>query len=171
MMAVSTLGHPAPAMPRTPDKANRAGAIDLSTLDHLMGYRLALAYLPSRAAFVKAIGTPLQLRRVEFTLLMLLLANGSLTQKQLTRALAISAPALTLLLDRMEGNGWLERRRSELDRRLQEVSLSPQGLQLARDAHARSLDCEHELLADFTPGETRLLRELLDKLARHRHAG
>lgn len=152
----------------TPDKGPHAGAIDLSTLDHLIGYHVAQATIPSRAAFDKAIGDPLKLRRVEFTILMLLLANASLTQKQLARVLAISAPNLTILLDRMADKGWLLRTRSEVDRRVQNVSLSDEGRRLARDAHARSLDCEHELQSHLTPGERAILHELLKKLARHR---
>ncbi len=152
---------------RNPDAAP-VPSVDQSSLHHLLGYHMAQADIPAKAAYYKYIGDPLQLRHVEFTILMLVKANPGVTQKQLSQTLAVSAPNITLLLDRLEDKGWIERVRSDADRRVQHVQLTAAGVALARQSHELSLDCEREMLRHLTPGERLLLLELLDKVARHR---
>ncbi|MCW5613076.1 MAG: MarR family transcriptional regulator [Rubrivivax sp.] len=155
------------ASPRSSSDSTPA-PVDQSSLSHLLGYHMAQADVPAKAAFYKYIGEPLALRHVEFTILMLVRSNPGITQKQLSQTLAVSAPNITILLDRLEGKGWIQRVRSDADRRLQHVQLTPAGAKLARQSYERSLDCEREMLKHLTPGERTLLLELLDKVAKHR---
>lgn len=148
--------------PSSPGGLNHAG------LQHLLGYLLAQAEIPARALFFQHVGEPLKLRPVEFSILMLLAFNPGATPKKLSQALAVSAPNLTVLLDRMAEKGWLERQRSESDRRAQHVHLTRAGRELAHQAHQVSLTMEHDLLSQFSEGERAMLRELLGKLARSR---
>jgi len=90
-------GHPVPA--EAPDAKQ---GLDQSCLQHLLGYQLAQANIPIRKVFLKNIGEPLQLGTVEFTVLSLVAHNCGVTQKQLSQALAVSAPNITTLLDRLE---------------------------------------------------------------------
>ena len=71
------------------EPGSAAGLLDQSAMQHLMGYRLTLAELASRRVFQRHIGTPFKLRPVEFTMLLLLLGNGSATPKQLALTLGI----------------------------------------------------------------------------------
>lgn len=143
-------------------------AVDQSSLQHLLGYHMAQADIPAKAAFYKYIGEPLKLRHVEFTILMLVKSNPAITQKQLSQTLAVTAANITILLDRLVEKGWIERVRSETDRRVQHIYLTADGSTLAAQSHALSLSCEAEVLKHLTDGERIMLLELLDKVARHR---
>jgi DNA-binding MarR family transcriptional regulator len=155
-------------MPPSTDASLLSGSLDHSGLQHLLGYQLAQADIPARALFFKQIGDPLKLRPVEFSILMLVAFNPGATPKRLSQALAVSAPNLTVLLDRMADKGWIERQRSEADRRAQHIHLTADGRKLARKAHGISLTMEQELLRHLSEGERAMLRELLAKVARFR---
>ncbi|RDI03796.1 MarR family winged helix-turn-helix transcriptional regulator [Caldimonas thermodepolymerans] len=155
------------AMPNTKSDSVAHG-LDQSSLSHVLGYHLAQADVPIKKVFFKCIGQPLQLRPVEFTILMLLNSNENVTQKQLSQALAVSAPNITILLDRLAERGLVTRVRSETDRRSQHVLLTRKGAILARKAHEVSLTMEHEVLRHLSDGERAILFELLQKVARHR---
>jgi len=141
-------------------------ALDASLAEHIVGYLLAIATVQTRRVFADRIGTPYELKPVEFTLLMLLLANPGASPKQLARALRMPAPNVTVLVDRMAGRGLVERRRSSTDGRALEVLLTADGETMARRIHSISLTMESDLLQRFTPGERVMLRELLLRLGR-----
>ena len=52
------------------------------------------AAIPSFKIFNKRIGEPFQLRRLDFTILMLVASNPHVTQRQMSLALDVSAPRL-----------------------------------------------------------------------------
>ncbi len=52
-------------------------------------------------------------------------AGTPLTQSELASRLCIGGPSLVTLLDRMEADGWIERRPHETDRRSKLVHLAP----------------------------------------------
>jgi DNA-binding MarR family transcriptional regulator len=143
-----------------------ADAIDHSALGHLLGYAMARADVHVRPAFQACIGEPLQLRPVEFSLLVLLLSNEDVTQTRLTRALAMSAPNLTTLVDRLVERGLVERVRSEQDRRAQLVCLTAAGRALATRAHELSRTMEDEALCALSAAERAILLELLHRVGR-----
>lgn len=139
--------------------------IDHACLQHLLGYQIARADIPTRRAFSHHIGKPLNLTAVEFSTLVLLAHNTGATPKQLADALAMHAPAVSVLLDRLAQRGLLERVRSETDRRLQHVLLTAEGRQLADEARERSLTAERALLQGLSAAERAILVELLQKVA------
>ena len=154
--------------PRNDTEKNekKAPGIDQGGLQHLLGYQIARADIATRRAFVEHIGKPLELSPVEFSCLVLLASNPGATPKQLATALAMVAPAVTVLLDRLDKRGLIERVRSDSDRRAQLVTLTPAGTELAGRAHAVSLEMEREVLAALSPAERAILVELLQKVAR-----
>ena len=77
---------------------------------------------------------PFGLRQVAFSLV-LVLANGPLSNKRLAQAL--SAPNLTMLLDRLQQRSLLRRERSLVDRRFQNVVLTEEASALPRPAWLR----------------------------------
>ena len=152
-------------MPAPKDK-QKAPGLDQSSLQHLLGYQIARADVPTRRAFAEHVGKPLELSPVEFSCLVLLAFNPGATPKQLAEALAMVAPAVTVLLDRLEKRGLIQRARSDSDRRAQLVTLTPAGDETARKAHALSLDMEREVLKALSAAERAILVELLQKVAR-----
>jgi DNA-binding MarR family transcriptional regulator len=94
--------------------------------------------------------------------------NPGVTAKQLAQALAVTAPNVTLLLDRMSEKGFIERVRSETDRRaLGQLGAGRREVDVLR-AHGVSLTMEQEVLRHLSDGERIMLLELLQKVARHR---
>ena len=152
-----------PAKPELP-----AHGVDQTCLAHLLGYQMVQADIPLKRTFFKHIGEPLGLRPVEFTILALVAHNPGVTGKQLAQALAVTAPNITILIDKMSDKGLLERVRSETDRRAQNIHLTPAGEKLAKKAHAVSRAMEQEILRHLSEGERAMLLELLQKVARHR---
>ena len=135
-------------------------------MGHLLGYRITQANVSSRKVFARHIGEPYKLSPVEFTILMLVAHNRDATQKQLSQALAVSAPNVTALIDRMNERDLLRRVRSETDRRSQHVRLTRKGAALMREVREVSLTMERDLLRHLSDAERAMLIELLQKLAR-----
>ncbi|MDC8783812.1 MarR family winged helix-turn-helix transcriptional regulator [Paucibacter sp. hw1] len=138
-------------------------------LESVIGYHIAKARVATQALYVRHIGKPFKLRPVEYSVLMLLRANSDLTPKKLSRALSLSGPNLTILLDRLQNNGLIERVRSEIDRRSQQVLLTAEGSVFADDLARRTPQMEAELAHCLTPGERAMLVELLNKVSGYRH--
>jgi DNA-binding MarR family transcriptional regulator len=150
------MSAPTPARPLAP--------LDQSVLQHLLGYRLALAEVASRRVFQRHIGAPLELRPVEFTMLALLHANRQASPKQLALALDLPPSNVTVLVDRLVERGLLQRQRSRTDGRAMELLLTPKGGELARRALRVSQTMEAGLLAPLSAAERAMLAELLQKL-------
>ena len=139
--------------------------IALGPLTGIVGYHIAQAAVTTYGAFERHIGKPFGLRKVEFSLLMLLQANGALSPKQLGATLTLTAPNLTMLLDRLQARGLLRRERNPADGRSQHIVLTEAGQRLARDSAAAALPMERELQQPLTRAEHAMLIELLDKLS------
>jgi DNA-binding MarR family transcriptional regulator len=143
-----------------------AAALDDAPLAQLVGWRLARASVPVRGVFQAGVGGPFDLRPVEFSLLMLLLANGRASPGQLAQALAVAPPKVTALLDRLAARALVRRQRSAADGRATDVLLTPAGRALAQRAHGVAVAMEAQWSAQaLSPAERAMLLELLAKLA------
>jgi len=145
--------------------APAGAALDTAGIDHLLGFRLALAEVSTRRVFQRHVGMPFKLRPVEFTLLMLLRANPGATPKRLAQALRLSPPNVTVLVDRLAARDLVQRQRSPDDGRATILQLTAAGVERAERSHQASRTMEDGLLQALTPGERALLAELLHKLA------
>jgi len=152
--------------PRETRSARGQERLDESAVLHILGYRLAQASIPMRGIFNRHVGEPLNLRTVEFTVLMLLLANDDVTPSLISRTLAMSAPNLTQLLDRLAERGLVARERSPHDRRAQHIRLTRTGRALAKRAHEISVAMEEPALQHLSEAERAMLFELLQRVAR-----
>lgn len=141
-------------------------ALNEGALAQIAGYHVALAAVATSALFARDVGRPLKLRKVEFSLLMLLLANGAQVPKRLAQELALSAPALTQLLDGLQARGLLRRQRNPADGRSQFIVLTDAGTELARRGAEAATHSERDLLRRMTPAEHAMLIELLRKAYR-----
>lgn len=146
-------------------KASALQPLALGPLGTIVGYHIAQAAVTAYGAFDRHIGKPFELRKVEFSLLMLLLTNGPLSPKQLATTLTLTSPNLTLLLDRLQSRGLLRRERNPADGRSQHILLTEKGQRLARDAAAAAQPMERELLQPLSRAEHAMLIELLCRLA------
>ncbi len=144
------------------------GGLDHGRMQKLLGYNLAQAAIPSFRIFTKRIGEPFQLRRIDFTILMLVASNPHVTQRQMSLALDVSAPRLTLVCDKLVERELITRTRSEEDRRKQTIALTRKGAALVRKAERIADGMEGELLGHLSESERLQLFQLLDKVARHR---
>lgn len=151
-----------------PRRASRTDALQSGVLDDVIGYQIVQAQITTRGMYFRNVGEVLGLRPVEYSLLMLLHANHTVTPKQLAQTLELSAPNLTILLDKLEERGLLERVRSATDRRSQHVLLTDAGRDLANQALACTPPMEAELTECLSPAERAMLLELLRKVARFR---
>jgi DNA-binding MarR family transcriptional regulator len=137
------------------------GNLDEGEIHALLGYQLAQAAIVTTGAFERVAGKPFELRPVEFTILQLVRQNPELTATQLAKALAITTPGVTSWIDRLESRGLVKRQRSVHDRRAQHVRLTRRGAELVGSVLKSLLQADRELLSHMSPGEQRMLIELL----------
>lgn len=157
---------PSATVPVAPTAARAAHQpLSLGVLSDVLGYHVAQAAVTTVDLFERHIGQPFSLRKVEYSLLLLLLANGSLTPKVLGRALALSGPNLTLLLDRLQERDLIRRERSATDGRSQNIVLTDTGQQLTQSAGDAAAPMERELDDRLSRAERLMLIELLRKVA------
>jgi DNA-binding MarR family transcriptional regulator len=139
----------------------------MGALSGICGFHLARASVTTVALFERFIGGPFELRKVEFSLLALLLANERVAPKQLAQALAVTAPKLTSLLDALQARELLQRLPNPQDGRSQLVELTPQGHALASRAVLAAQPMEAAVRKPLSAAEHAMLIELLDKLSGH----
>jgi DNA-binding MarR family transcriptional regulator len=144
--------------------ARRAAELDASRLTHLVGYAATRASIELKKTFARHMA-PLDIKVSEFSILMLVVANPQVNQRQLGQALDISAPNMAVTLDRMVERGWVERVRSTEDRRAQQIHLTPAGRALVQRAEKISATMEEAALRRLSAAERALLVELLLKIA------
>ena len=148
-----------------PDTLLTRGGLDQSRLTHLVGYAASRASIELKKPFQKHLGA-LDLKAVEFSILVLVASNQQVNQKQLGESLDVSAPNMAITLDRMVERGWVERVRSTEDRRAQLIHLTAKGKALVEKAEKVASTMEREALSVLSDAERALLIELLLKVAR-----
>lgn len=141
-----------------------AGRLEEARLQSVVGYQLAQATIVTQEVFIAAVGQPFELRPVEYTVLTLIAENPGGSLAQLARALAVTAPNITVMVDRLEARGLVERGQSESDRRTQVLHTTAKGADLVRKATERIIETEKRTLP-LTAGEHAMLLELLHKVA------
>jgi DNA-binding MarR family transcriptional regulator len=151
--------------PLVPSTMTPVGRLHETQLKQVLGYQLAQASIAANAVYDAAVGEPLNLHRVEFTLLQLLGDNPNSTAARLAKALNVSAPNMALWLERLQSKGWIERSPSDHDRRTNHLRLTRRGHDVAQRATKAILDGEQAAFTALTDGERAILAELLHKLA------
>jgi MarR family transcriptional regulator for hemolysin len=91
------------------------------------------------------------------------LGDGA-TQKQLAAQVGIDASSLVRLLDILEGQGLIERRAGEADRRARHLFLTEAGHARVAELRAPLLEAEREMLAEFSDAELDGLLEAFDRI-------
>lgn len=141
-----------------------AGRMEEAGLHKVLGYQLAQAALVTDAIFFEQVGEPFSLRPVEYTVLTLIAENPGGSLVRLARALSVTPPNITAIVDRLEGRGLVARAASEEDRRAHVLHVTARGADTVRKATLKIVTAESAALP-LTPGEHAILVELLHKVA------
>ena len=92
---------------------------------------------------------------------------GSRTMSEIASKLDITMGTLTIAIDKLIKKGYAERSRSDVDRRIVNVSLTNKG-KLAYRIHEKfHLDMVKEIMTDFSDEEEEVLLSALNKLNKH----
>jgi DNA-binding MarR family transcriptional regulator len=92
---------------------------------------------------------------------------GSKTMSEIATLLEITMGTLTTAVDKLIKKGYMERNRSNTDRRIVNVSLTKRG-KLAYRIHEKfHLDMVQAIMLDFTQAEEEILLTALSKLNQH----
>ena len=149
-------------IPRNPTPV---GELEEARLHDVIGYQIAQASVATLSLFHRTAGQALDLRPAEYTVLVLVKENPGGTAARLARALAVSAPNITMWLDKLEQRGLISRKASETDRRTQHLYVTDKGRRIAEKATQGLIEAEREAFSHLTVGERAILVELLHKLA------
>ena len=108
---------------------------------------------------------PLGLSQAKWLVLLHLnMAKDDLTQKELSDRLAIEGPSLVRLLDRMEADGWVERRASPNDRRAKTIHLTDKAMETIREIKRIATKLRGELLGDISEDELAMASDVLMRI-------
>lgn len=109
----------------------------------------------------------LGMRGHEFAVLHHLAESGPLSQQELGEALRIHPSNLVALLDALEADGLIARRRDPADRRRHLVELTGPGRRRLDTAEDAALAAERDLLEPLSARERAALHSYLRRLAAH----
>ncbi|WP_246745855.1 MULTISPECIES: MarR family transcriptional regulator [unclassified Ciceribacter] len=138
--------------------------IDFSAMAEFVGYRLRRAQLVVYQDFNEAFAAK-GLRPADFAVLLLLSKNPGLKQSEVAEALGIQRANFVAIVDGLEQKGLAERRKSETDRRVQSLYITPGGLDYLDEIQPILRDHEERIIARLGGREARdRLNEYLLKL-------
>jgi MarR family transcriptional regulator, organic hydroperoxide resistance regulator len=131
-------------------------------LDGLLGYRLRRAQGAMHRDFMAAIAE-LELTQKQTATLWLISANPGVSQVSVAAALGMDRATMMSIIDRLEERTLIIRKRSTVDRRRQELYLTPAGITQFRKVKARITAHETRIKAMFKPAELTALLAALQK--------
>jgi DNA-binding MarR family transcriptional regulator len=91
---------------------------------------------------------------------------GKLSLSELSERIRARNSTVTGIIDRMEREGLVERRRSEQDRRVVHIVLTRQGRQLASEIPVEPVQIFRQVLSELSSKDTADLKRILTRLAR-----
>jgi DNA-binding MarR family transcriptional regulator len=107
---------------------------------------------------------PSGLHQRQLVALSYLREHGATPQQTLAEQLCMDASSLVCLLNQLEENGLIARRRDRTDRRRGIVELSARGERTLSDIDERLRRIDDEILVDLRPDERKVLQSLLARL-------
>jgi DNA-binding MarR family transcriptional regulator len=107
---------------------------------------------------------PLELTGMQWEPVMLLWLKRADTVAGLARVSQVGVPSMTRMLDRLEEKGLLRRERSELDRRVVNLHLTPKGRKVANKIWPIVVEGMHVHLDGFRKEELNQLSDLLGRM-------
>jgi len=132
-------------------------------LPELLGYQLRLAQRAIFDDFAQSMAE-LEVSPGLFGLLVIVEANPGLKQTELAGAVQLDRSSLVPALDKLETRGWVARRASEQDRRVNGLWLTDAGAVALRQIKQRVLGHERRLARHLSAAERQQLVELLGRV-------
>jgi MarR family transcriptional regulator for hemolysin len=106
----------------------------------------------------------LKLTRSQWSVLAHLLRTDGIQQKELAEQMDITAITLTGLLDRMEREGWVERRADPIDRRAKRIYLTEKVAPVTKELRSLAREVRKSALQGLSDAEQQQLMALLVKV-------
>ncbi|HEY4295550.1 MAG TPA: MarR family transcriptional regulator [Paraburkholderia sp.] len=106
---------------------------------------------------------PLGLTAQQIGVILMLSSRRASTPFELSRAMSYDSGSMTRLLDRLEKKGFVVRTRSDADRRMVKLELTPQGHEAARQLPGLGAAVLNEQLRGFSAEEHATLIDLLSR--------
>jgi MarR family transcriptional regulator for hemolysin len=91
-------------------------------------------------------------------------AERDLTQRELAELVGIEGPTLAGILDRLQNDGWIQRRDSAADRRCKTVHLRRTSSAILGQIFSTAHTLRHELLADIAPADLQTCMKVLQRI-------
>jgi DNA-binding MarR family transcriptional regulator len=136
---------------------------DLGLLPSLLGYRLRLAQRAIFTDFVASMGEA-EISPGLFGILVIIEANPGLKQTELAIAAHLDLSSVVPVVDKLEARGYVSRRASAIDRRVNGLWLTPEGGTVLRKLKRTVLAHERRIARQLTGIEQQQLFDLLAKL-------
>lgn len=137
--------------------------IDFGDFGALLGFQLRQAQAAVHRDYVGTV-TDLDVTQKQGAILWLLQLNPGVSQVSIASALGMDRPTMMAVTDRLEARGLVTRLRSTVDRRRQELHLTPAGRALLAKLKKRIALQEQRIRALLTPVEFTSLVSALGKL-------
>lgn len=103
-------------------------------------------------------------RSQHFVLMRIADAGGSASQKELAKRLEISPAALAVTLKKLESGGYLEKKPTENDSRLNEVMLTDKGWEVRHLSEEKFSRIDEQMFNGFTDEELETLVSFLKRM-------
>jgi DNA-binding MarR family transcriptional regulator len=135
----------------------------LGVLDSLVGFHVRMAQAVIYRDFAASLA-PLDITQKQFAALELIACNPGVSQIDLAETLGADRATMMALVDRLEARGWVERSVSAVDRRRQELRLTPAGHADLDRAKAMAAAHEERLLRSIPAAEREALVAALGRI-------
>ena len=145
------------------DPVKRRQPINLGILPRLAGFILHRAEMVIFRDY-KAATSSTGLTQAQFAVLEIVSCNSNVMQVELAAQLAMDKATMMVMVDRLETAGLLRRRASKIDRRRQELRLTPKGEEMLIETRRLALGHEASLFAHISPAEMKRLVRTLTKI-------
>ncbi len=103
----------------------------------------------------------------QFPMLRLLFEYPGLNQREIAEKLNIKPPTVAVSIKRLEKTGYVARKQDESNLRISRIYITEKGAHVMKLGRKIIAEEEQMVLQDFTPEETALLREYLQRIKKN----
>lgn len=150
------------------DTVTKSSAIDFQNARRLHGFPAWLQLVRAYNFIEARISADLHddnLTLAQFDVLVALAKKGAISQQELADHLLVTKGNVVGLIDRLSARGFVERRASDTDRRVNLLQITSPGRRVVERALPRQLKLISRLMATLTHAEAALLENLLSRLS------
>ena len=87
--------------------------------------------------------------------------NNGMAQKEIAKKLGITPPSMTVMIKKLEGEGYIVKKQDEKDQRMTRIFITEKGKEIAHHMESVLKTLEQEAFANMSEEEIMLLRRLL----------